>query len=147
TCLADPLGKRVWTTLWLKSAVAVIDLEKNAVVATWVTERHPTEMVLSPDGKMRFLACANSTQVRVLEAASGKTLQTISCALFPGAPAGNTPSSLCLTPDGSLLFVGNANNNNIAVFNVSDPSHAKSLGFIPVGWYPTSVRLNAKDNR
>jgi DNA-binding beta-propeller fold protein YncE len=147
TCLADPSGNRVWTTLWLKSAVAVIDLEKNAIVATWPTELHPTEMVLSPDGKILFVACANSTKVSVLETASGKSLQTISCALFPGAPAGNTPNSLCLTPDGSLLFVANANNNNIAVCNVNDPNHAKSLGFIPVGWYPTSVRFNAKDNR
>jgi DNA-binding beta-propeller fold protein YncE len=146
-CLADPMGNRVWTTLWLKSAVAVIDLEKNAVVATWPTERHPTEMVLSPDRKALFVACANSTKVSVVETASGKTLQTISCALFPGVPAGNTPNSLCLTPDGSLLFVANANNNNVAVFNVDDPSHAKSLGFIPVGCYPTSVRFNAKDRR
>jgi DNA-binding beta-propeller fold protein YncE len=145
TCLADPSRNRLWTTLWLKSAVAVIDLEKNAVIATWPTEGHPTEMVVSPDGKILFVACANSTKVSVLETASGKTLQTISCALFPGAPTGNTPNSLCLTPDGSLLFVANANNNNIAVFNVSDPNHAKSLGFIPVGCYPTSVRFNARD--
>jgi sugar lactone lactonase YvrE len=147
TCLADAGGKRVWTTLWLKSAVAVIDLETHAVVETWPTEQHPSEMVLSPDGKTLYVACANSTKVSVFETASGKTLQTISCALFPGAPVGNTPNSLCLMSDGSLLFVANANNNNVAVFNVSDPSHAKSLGFIPVGWYPTAVRFNAKDNR
>jgi 6-phosphogluconolactonase (cycloisomerase 2 family) len=146
-CLTDTARNRVWISLWLKSAVAVVDLEKNAVVETWQTELHPTEMVLSPDGKALFVACANSTRVSVLDTSSGKTLQTISCSLFPTAPAGNTPNSLCLTPDGSLLFVANANNNNVALFNVSDLSHAKSLGFIPVGWYPTSVRFNARDNR
>lgn len=146
-CLPDPSGKRVWVTLWLKSAVAVIDLDKNIASETWPTERHPTELILSPDGKFLYVACANSTVVSVLETATGKALQTISCALYPGAPSGNTPNSLCLTPDGSLLFVGNAGANNIAVFNVADPKHAKSLGFIPVGWYPTSVRFNATDNR
>jgi DNA-binding beta-propeller fold protein YncE len=147
TCLADPKRNRIWTTLWLKSAVAVLDPEKNAVVETWPTQPHPTEMVLSPDGKILYVACANSTKVSVLETTCGKALQTISCALFPSAPAGNTPNSLSLTPDGQLLFVANANNNNIAVFNVSDPRQAKSLGFIPVGWYPTSVRYSAKDKR
>jgi phospholipase C len=85
--------------------------------------------------------------VSVLDTATGKAVQTISCALYPGTPAGNTPNSLCLTPDGSLLFVANADNNNLAMFNVSDRAQAKPLGFIPVGWYPTSVRFNPKDNR
>jgi DNA-binding beta-propeller fold protein YncE len=146
-CLAAPARNRVWATLWLKSCVAVLDPEKNAVVETWPTERHPTEMALSPDGKLLYVACANSTKVSVLETPSGKPLQTISCALFPFAPTGNTPNSLCLTPDGQMLFVANANNNNIALFDVSNPRHAKSLGYIPVGWYPTSVRFNARDKR
>src|SRR5262249_8008713 len=88
-CLADPTRNRIWTTLWLKSAVAVVDPEKNAVVETWPTEPPPTEMVLSPDGQVLYVACANSTKVSVLETAGGKALQTISCALFPSAPAGN----------------------------------------------------------
>src|SRR5207248_1397896 len=67
TCLADPSGNRVWVSLWLKSAVAVIDLRRGAVIETWPTEPHPTEMVLSPDGKTLFVACANSTRVSVLE--------------------------------------------------------------------------------
>jgi hypothetical protein len=44
-----------------------------------------------------------------------------------------------------MLFVANADANNLAVFNVSDVNIAKPLGFIPTGWYPTSVRLNPLD--
>ena len=44
-----------------------------------------------------------------------------------------------------MLFVANADANNLAVFNVADPKNAKPLGFIPTGWYPTSVRFNPKD--
>jgi DNA-binding beta-propeller fold protein YncE len=147
TCLADPACKRLYVSLWNKSAVAVLDLEDRKVAENWPTERHPTEMALSPDGKVLFVACADSTKVSVLETASGKGLETISCALHPNAPPGNTPNSLCLTPDGSLLFVANADANNIAVFKVDIPGQAKPLGFIPVGMYPTSVRFDAGKRR
>src|SRR5206468_3893603 len=99
------------------------------------------------DGKSLFVACANSTKVSVLDVASGKSLETIACALYPTAPVGNTPSSLSLTPDGQLLFVANADANNLAVFNVAEPGKAKPLGFIPVGWYPTCVRFNPANKR
>jgi DNA-binding beta-propeller fold protein YncE len=145
TCLAEPGGKRAFVSLWARSAVAVIDLEKNAVVETWPTAEHPTEMVLSPKGDVLYVACANSTKVSVIDPATGKGLQTIHCALYPNAPNGNTPNSLALTPDGELLFVANADANNLAVLNVTDPKNAKPLGFIPTGWYPTSVRFNPKD--
>jgi len=147
TCMPDPAGKRLFVSLWCKAAVAVIDLADNKVSQTWPTEQHPTEMALSPDGKTLFVACANSTQVSVLDTATGKGYETIGCSLHPKAPAGNTPNSLCLTPDGAMLFVANADSHNVAVFSVADPQHAKPLGFIPVGWYPTSVRFNAKNKR
>jgi DNA-binding beta-propeller fold protein YncE len=148
TCLPEPKGKRVFVSLWGKSAVAVIDREDAKVIGTWKTKSHPTEMALSPDGKALFVACANSTQVSVLDAAhNGDTLETINCALYPGAPSGNTPNSLCLTPDGEMLFVANADANNVAVFKVTEPGKSQPLGFIPVGWYPTSVRYNPQDKR
>ena len=82
-----------------------------------------------------------STQVNVLDTADGKPLQTINFALYPQAPSGNTPNSLTLTPDGPILFVANADANNLAVFNVSNRKQALPLGFIPTGWYPTSVAI------
>jgi DNA-binding beta-propeller fold protein YncE len=147
TCLMAADGKHLFVSLWNKAAVAVINVAKKKVVATWPTERHPTEMVLAPDGKALFVACANSTKVSVLDPATGKGLETIGCALYPAAPVGNTPNSLSLTPDGKMLFVANADANNVSVFNVAEPGKAKPLGFIPAGWYPTSVRYNAKHKR
>jgi YVTN family beta-propeller protein len=136
-----PLGEdKVLVSLWAKSALAVIDWKSGKVTGTWQTKPHPTEMTLSPDGKTLFIACANSTFVSVLDPADGKEIETINCALYPNAPVGNTPNSLCLTPDGSMLFVANADSNNLAVINVASRGQAKPLGFVPVGWYPTSVR-------
>ena len=45
-----------------------------------------------------------------------------------------------------MLFVANANTNNLAVVNVKEPGGSAPLGFIPAGWYPTSVRL-ARDGK
>jgi DNA-binding beta-propeller fold protein YncE len=146
-CTVDPSGRRLYVSLWNKAAVAVLDLHEKKVVATWPTQRHPTEMALGPDGKTLYVACANSTMVSILDTASGKGLETISCSLYPGAPTGNTPNSLSLTPDGQMLVVANADANNVALFNVATPGQAKPLGFIPVGWYPTSVRFNPKDKK
>jgi DNA-binding beta-propeller fold protein YncE len=147
-CLPEPGGKRLFVSLWGKSAIAVIDLESDKVAASWPTDSHPTEMALAPDGKTLYVACANSTRVCVLDTArNGKPLQTIACALYPHAPSGNTPSSLSLSPDGQLLFVANADANNVAVFQVVQRGQARALGFIPVGWYPTSVRFDASAKR
>jgi WD40 repeat protein len=146
-CLPDVTGKRAFVSLWAAASVAVIDLDQNEVVAHWPTAEHPTEMILSPKGDTLYVACANSTQVSVFDTASAKSLQTINCALYPSAPNGNTPNSLALTPDGDLLFVANADNNNVAVFSVEDRQQARPLGFIPTGWYPTSVRYNERDKR
>src|SRR5713226_5260061 len=146
TCLFDRAEKRVFVSLWNRSSIAVIHPEEKRVNATWETENHPTEMALSPDGKTLFVACANSTKVCALDAKNGQGLETIACSLYPGAPAGNTPSSLSLTPEG-LLFVANADANNLAVFNVAETGKAKPLGFIPVGWYPTCVRFSPANKR
>ncbi|HEY7310113.1 MAG TPA: bifunctional YncE family protein/alkaline phosphatase family protein [Gemmataceae bacterium] len=148
TCLPDRGGKRLFVSLWGKSSVAVLDLESDKVAAIWPTESHPTEMALAPDGKTLYVACANSTRVCVLDAArDGKPLQTIVCSLHPNAPSGNTPSSLSLSADGQLLFVANADANNVAVVQVAKRGQAAPLGFIPAGWYPTSVRFDEKAKR
>jgi DNA-binding beta-propeller fold protein YncE len=146
-CLVEPGGKRAFVSLWNRAAVAVIDLEKNAITATWPTAEHPTEIALAPKGNALYVACANSTKVSVIDPATGTGLQTIFCSLYPQAPKGNTPNSLALTPDGEMLFVANADANNLAVFNVTNRAKAVPLGFIPTGWYPTSVRFNKLDRR
>ncbi len=147
TCLFDKGRGRVYVSLWGKSQVKVIDLKATDKELSFATASHPTEMILSPDGKLLYVACANANTVTVLNAEDGKGMQTITTSLFPGAPNGSGPASLSLSPDGQLLFVANADNNNIALFNVADAKTAKPMGFIPVGYYPTSIRYNAADKK
>ncbi len=65
---------------------------------------------------------------------------------LPDVP-GSTPSSLALSPDDTKLFVANAGNNDVAVFDIANPAQSHSLGFIPVGKYPTSVRVTPDGRR
>jgi DNA-binding beta-propeller fold protein YncE len=140
-CRLDEKKQRLYVSLWAQAGVAVIDLKSNKVIAQWPTEEHPCEMALTRSGKLLFVANANRNTVTVLDTDTGKPVETIWAALYPHSPPGSTPNSLALSPDEKTLFVANANINVVAVFDVSTAGKSRSLGFIPVGWYPTSVRV------
>lgn len=134
-------GKRLFVSLWGRAAVARINLESEKVDAVWSVEAHPTELAFAPGETLLYVACANTNSVHVLDPTSGKTLEVIHSALHPQADAGSTPNSLALSEDGKVLLIANADNNNVAVIDVSVRGRSRSLGFIPAGWYPTSVRF------
>ncbi|HEY2934185.1 MAG TPA: alkaline phosphatase family protein [Acidobacteriota bacterium] len=140
-CRLDEKRNRLYVSLWGQSAVAVVDLKSRQTVDRWPTQEHPNEMLLSREGKHLYVANANRNTVTVIDTESGKPLETISASLYPVPLPGSNPNSLALSPDEKTLFVANANNNNVAVFDVSVPGRSNSMGYIPVGWYPTSVRV------
>jgi hypothetical protein len=87
------------------------------------------------------VANANRNSISVIDTTTGKTIETLLATLVADAEPGNTPNSVALSADEKLLFVANANINAVSVFDVAEPGKSHSLGFIPVGWYPTSVRI------
>jgi hypothetical protein len=127
--------------------VAVVDLQSLQVVARWATQEHPNEMALAKSGRHLFVANANRNTVTILDTATGRAVETLDASLWPAALPGSAPNSLALSPDQTKLFVANACNNNIAVFDVGAIGHSRALGFIPAGWYPTSVRLTPDGRR
>lgn len=146
-CVLDEPRHRLYVSLWAHARIAVIDTQSRERVATWTCEEHPNEMVLSASGRTLFVANANRNTITVIDVTAGRTLETLFAAMTPDAPPGSTPNSLALAPDDGTLFVANACNNNLAVFDVREPGHSKALGFIPVGWYPTSVRVTPDGKR
>lgn len=140
-------GQRLFVSQWLKESVVEIDLKTKKVVNKVETPRHPCEMIASADESFLYVACANSNSVVVVDLKEGKKIEQLSAALYPEAMVGSTPNSLALSPDGRALLVANADNNNVAVFDVSTRGKSKSLGYIPAGWYPTSVRFAAEGSR
>ncbi len=138
----DEARGRLYVSLWGKAEVALIDTSKNEIVGRWKSEEHPNEMLLGGGGKVLYVANANRNTVSVFDAEAGKALETIGTAIHPKAPSGCTPNALALSPDESVLFVANANTNDVAAINVRELGKSAPLGFIPAGWYPTSVRVS-----
>jgi DNA-binding beta-propeller fold protein YncE len=145
---ADPLGltfdprrHRLYATLWGKSDVAVLDSDHGQILARWPVGLHPNDILLSRDQRRLFVSIGGKNSIVVLDPDTGAIVETLNSAFAPGDPPGSTPDSLALSPDGNTLFAANAYNNDIAVFDVSVPRQSRALGFIPTGWFPTSVRL------
>jgi hypothetical protein len=138
----DESKNRLYVSLWGKAEVAVINTSEAMVVDRWKSEEHPNELRLARKGKVLYCANANRNTVSVFDTEAGKAVETIGTAIDPKAPSGSTPNSLALSPDEKVLFVANANTNDVAVVNVEDQGNSSPLGFIPVGWYPTSVRVS-----
>lgn len=136
-----PDKKRAMVSLWGKSSVAVVDLESMTLASEWPVRSHPTEMHFIDGGKYLLVGCADDNSVVLLETEKGTSKEIIHTSLFATKKNGSTPNSLSVSPDQNVLIVANADNNNIAMFDIRLRGKSKSLGFIPVGWYPTSVRF------
>ncbi len=148
TVLPAAKSPRLFVSLWGKSSVAVVDRTiGKREEATWPTAAHPTEMVLSPEEDLLYVACADSNMVIVLDTKTGCQIEVITTSLYPHSPHGSTPSSLALAPNGKTLWVANADANPLTVIDVSARGQSRALGFIPTGWYPTSVRMSATADR
>jgi len=132
---------KLYISIWGAGQVVIFDTKLNEITGYIKVESHPNDMVLSVDKKHLFVANSNSNSVSVIDLDKNKVLETIGTALFPEAPAGSTPNGLAISEDGHKLFIANADNNCLAVFDVSEPGDSKALGFIPTGWYPTSVKV------
>jgi len=102
---------------------------------------HPNEMCVDLSGKFLFVANANDNSVSVIDLQKREVIEVLNTALYPDAPSGSTPNSLALDEARNVLYIANADNNCLAVFDVSEPGKSRSMGFIPTGWYPTSVRV------
>ncbi|MCY2976186.1 MAG: beta-propeller fold lactonase family protein [Planctomycetota bacterium] len=126
---------------WADSIVRVIDAEALRIVDTIRVGEHPNQIAVHPKDNRVFVTCASSNGVWVIDAVKGVVTETIYTSLFPQSPEGSTPDALALSPDGLKLYVANADNNCIAVINIESANRSVVEGFVPTGWYPTSVAV------
>jgi YVTN family beta-propeller protein len=144
TCLLSKSKAELYISLWGGSRVLVFDIQKKKIVDSISVGDHPNDLCLSRNGRFLFVANANDNSVSVIDMQTRKVLETLDAALYPGSPAGSTTNGVALSEDEKTLYIANADNNCLAVFDVSKPGSGKSIGFIPVGWYPTGVRVIGK---
>ena len=137
----SPDKKHAVVSLWGKSSIAVIDLGSMKLVDQWKVRSHPTEMLFLDQGKHLMIGCSDDNSVVLLETDKGSVKEIIHTSIYETKKNGSTPNSLSVSPDQNVLVVANADNNNLAMFDIRERGKTKSLGFIPVGWYPTCVRF------
>lgn len=141
TCLLSPIRPELYISIWGGSKVVVFNTLKNRFTDTVMTGEHPNDLCLSRNGKFLFTANAADNSVSVIDLQKRKVVETLNAALYPQSIPGSTTNSVSLSADEKTLYVANADNNCLAVFDVAKPGFSKSKGFIPVGWYPTCVRV------
>ncbi|SEO80356.1 40-residue YVTN family beta-propeller repeat-containing protein [Mucilaginibacter gossypiicola] len=140
SCILSPDEKTLYISLWGGDMLGFYNIEKQTL-STIKTSSHPNELLLDKKGKFLYVADANDNAVSVVNTATHKIVETISTALYPTRLTGSTSNGLALSQNGKTLYIANADNNCLAVFDVTIPGSSKSKGFIPVGWYPTNVKV------
>ncbi|HEX4130167.1 MAG TPA: alkaline phosphatase family protein [Pirellulales bacterium] len=132
---------QVFVSDWADRCVLAVDPVELRVVKRIPVGEHPNQMLLHPEDDRLFVACASSNCVSVIDVRRGIVTETIVTSLFTKAPEGSTPDALAIDPEGETLYVANADNNCIVVVDIEDRDRSAVRGFIPTGWYPTSVAV------
>lgn len=143
-CVLGPDGRTAYVSLWAKAQLAAVDTTTGAL-RTIATGQHPSELLLHPNGTRLFVSNGNENSVTVVDLARGRPIETIGSALYAAAPPGSTPNALALA--GNLLLIANADNNTLAIVDVHEAGDSQPLGFVPTGFYPTSVRTSRDGTR
>ncbi len=138
--VAATAGGKVYVSSQRDANVLVVDCSDPAspkAGASITTGSHPISLLLNKSQSSLYVANAHSETVSVISTATNTVTSTI--LLTPpdahGLP-GFTPTGLALTPDESRLYVtlGDA-----SAVGVVDLALGRTIGYIPAGWYPTSV--------
>jgi DNA-binding beta-propeller fold protein YncE len=145
--IIDHKGEYAYVSLWGGSKVAKINLKNLEIESFIKVGDHPCEMIISKNDDRLFVTNANNNSVSIVDLNKNSETERINSALKPDVPFGSTPNAITFNKDESVLLVANADNNYLALFDISSPGESKSIGFIPVGWYPTSVKYLSEHNQ
>jgi YVTN family beta-propeller protein len=144
TCLLSKDEKTLYISCWGCDKILLYNTEKKIIEHKIEVGDNPNEMCVSKNGKYLFVANANDNSVSVIDVIEKKVVETLNAALYPNAPSGSTSNGVALSEDNKTLYIANADNNCLSVFDISVVGKSKSKGFIPMGWYPTNVKVIGK---
>lgn len=141
TCLLSPDKKELYISLWGGDKILVYSTASHKIIDSLAVGDNPNDICLTKNGTYLYVANANDNSVSVINIKQRKVLETLNAALYPNSVTGSTTNSVALSADEKTLYIANADNNCLAVYDVVVKGSSKSKGFIPVGWYPTCVRV------
>jgi len=113
-------------------AIAARPAPRQSVALTKQRYLSPIEMAMSPDGRLLYVVCQDSDEVRVVDVASSKVIGTI--------PVGHMPRGVAQSSDGGQLYVTNAWSDTVSVI---DTKLLKVVQTLPTGFEPSGVILDS----
>lgn len=93
----------------------------------------PLEIAVSPDGRLLYVVCQDSDEVRVIEALSGEIVGSIQ--------VGRVPRGIVVSPEGKTLYVTNAWSDNVSEI---DTKILHVVRTFPAGFEPTGIALDSQ---
>ncbi len=131
-------AEKVYASCEMDGVVASID-PSTGKVKEIKTGMQPTGLLLNKDQGRLYVSNSGGDTVSIIDTATDQVIKTILTrpAALHGLP-GCTPEGLTLSPDEKTLYVALADLNAVGVIDVNSQTLA---GYIPVGWYPTSVAI------
>lgn len=151
-----PGGRSFLVSSWADAAVYHYDATTGGQIGMMRVAPHPTDLLWlnkpAPTEEMesgnqspyvaRLLIAAASTNnvysYGVTANGAFRQIEAINTSITPLQPLGMTPSALAVDQSGKLLYIVCSDANTIAVVDISNVP-TRILGYIPTGWYPTSV--------
>lgn len=140
-CVLSVDKKSLYISIWGGKKIAIFNTETNDISNLIDVSYNPNELLLSKNGKFLFVANAGDNSVSIINTTTKKVVEILDAALYPESPVGSVTNGLALSEDEKTLYIANADNNFLSVFDVGVLGKSKSKGFIPVGWYPTNVKV------
>ncbi|MCY7359901.1 MAG: bifunctional YncE family protein/alkaline phosphatase family protein, partial [Rudanella sp.] len=141
TAVLSPDRKELYISVWGGKQVAIFNTDTRTVTGTIPVSYNPNELILNKRGTRLYVANAGDNSVSVIDVNARKVIEVLDAALYPDSPVGSITNGLALSKDERTLYIANADNNCLAVFDMSTPGKSVSKGFVPVGWFPTNVRV------
>ena len=130
--------------MWGGDKILILNTQRQILIDSINVGDNPNDICLSKNGQFLFVANANDNSVSVIDIRKRTVLELLNAALYPDAPSGSTSNGLAMSDDEKTLYIANADNNCLSVYDISKPGFSSSKGFIPTGWYPTSVKTIGK---
>jgi DNA-binding beta-propeller fold protein YncE len=145
TCVLSKDSKFLFISEWDNETIAVYDTEREQLLEQRIhVGDHPNELLLNKKGDRLFVACAGDNTVWIIDTRTNEVKEVLHSSLQPESLTGSVTNGIALSEDETRLYIANADNNAVALFDVRQLGQSKSLGFIPVGWYPTNVKCIGK---
>ncbi len=146
----NPVAAEYPTGTIVKGTISVVDLASFTVTASITAGHHPTGMAFW--GSKLLVTNTYDDTISVIDSVTNKEERQIDLGLpiqVPGdreSAYGAGPNSITVDTEKNVAYVALYNANAIAVVDLNAYSWSPVTGMIPVGYAPSSVVLDEKDN-